>query len=582
MALTFIPTANTPMAMGVNYGARPPIIPRANTPMAMGINYALPHPTALPPASGILPGPHAPPVDPWLALYKQAMGMIETPAQADARIKQEIADEMAAQQKLINDTYARQRADALAAMNAQSAAGAAAAAMSKGLLSSVGGEYNAAAGEISGLAGGLTSAFNKTTAQEVKKANAALGNLGAPAVQVGGLGGIGGAQQAAVEKFRGGTIPSQLFSEEGDAATFGLAGQTAAENLKITQEAQASYQSTVHDINTAEMNAMQALAANEPTLAHQYLQEANDARVKAITLASGLLSAKQAMQQSALTARVNALKLQQAQQRINQQGAYQAGSLRVRAAAITAQNARAQASIRAQNARAAAGITSRQDIARWGITSREKIAALKATQTQLTQMRAAGQIDVNRSRALGYVVTKSGQKVLDASGHVIPSWRLSTPKTMTPGQLQRISQTAENKAMEYFFGTTVDPKTKKLVPASTIAGFDPTNASTWGQNRVGYTTALRNLMRLKVPEDGARAALNAIYQRGDMGRPFFSQGEKTAILRAYMRKYGLRSQALQHFQGLLNSLNRYLGMNKPEGDAMFERLIQQNLSLAGL
>ena len=249
--------------------------------------YAKPGVAARPPAP-VTPQPS------WMDLYKQVMGTIETPAEAEARVNREIDAQMAAQQKLLLATNASERADALAAMQAQSQAGAAAAAMSQGLIASVGGEYNSAAQEISGLAGGLTGAFNKTTSGEIKAANAALGNLGAPGVQVGGVGGIGGSVQAGVENYRGGTIPSQLFTETGDAATFGLAGQTAAQNLRATQEATAAYQSTVHEINTNEQKAALALAAQRPELAHQYLQDANDARIKAITLASGLLSAGQA------------------------------------------------------------------------------------------------------------------------------------------------------------------------------------------------------------------------------------------------------------------------------------------------
>jgi hypothetical protein len=286
------PLANTPLSMGVNYGVRSPVIPRANTPMAMGVNYRPRTITTTRPVTTTRPSAGRTPT--LEDLYKQIMGTIETPAQAEARVKREIDEQMAAQQKLLLETSARERADALAAMNAMSQAGAAAAAMSKGLIGAVGGEYNQAAQEISGLAGGLTGAFNAATAADVKAANKALGKLGGPALTEGGLTGYGGGLQAGVESYRGGTIPSQLFTSEGEAATFGLAGETAAQNLRMTQEATAAYQSTVHDIIENEQKAALALAAQRPELMHQYLQEANDARIKAITLASGLLTAQQA------------------------------------------------------------------------------------------------------------------------------------------------------------------------------------------------------------------------------------------------------------------------------------------------
>lgn len=225
-------------------------------------------------------------------LYKQLIGTIETPAQIEARQKAYIAEYEAAQQRLIQGTYQRQRADALAAMQSMSQAGAAAAAMSKGLLGAVGGEYNAAAKEIKGLAGGLTGAINAGTMKDVQAANKALGKVGAPALTEGGWTGYGGGTQAGVENYYSGTIPGQLMTTAGDAATFGLAGQTAAGNLQMTQEAAAAYQTALHDINTNEMNAEAALAAKEPELAQQFMADAQDARVKAITLASSLITAQ--------------------------------------------------------------------------------------------------------------------------------------------------------------------------------------------------------------------------------------------------------------------------------------------------
>src|SRR5262245_36174480 len=145
------------------------------------------------------------------AIIRQIYGGIESPAQQEARINREVNAQVAAQQKMIEDMYARQRADALRIMEGQSLAGQAAAAMNKDLFSAVGGEYNAAAGEIKGLAHGLSKNAAGATAGDVGKANAALAALGNAPVLSGGTFGVGGETQRGVEEYRGGTLPAQEF-----------------------------------------------------------------------------------------------------------------------------------------------------------------------------------------------------------------------------------------------------------------------------------------------------------------------------------------------------------------------------------
>ena len=448
-----------------------------------------------------------------MKLYQQALAGIETPAAAEARVNREIDAQIAAQQKLLLATNASERADALAAMQAQSQAGEAAAAMSKGLIGSVGGEYNAAAQEISGLAGGLTGSFNKTTSGEIKAANKALGNLGAPGVQVGGVGGIGGGLQAGVENYRGGTIPSQLFTETGDAATFGLAGQTSAQNLRATQEAIGAYQSTVHEINTAEQKAALALAAQRPELYHQYMQDANDARTKAITLATGLLTANQASSTAPTTRQFG-----------NTYAQWDPKTRRwipIARKPVTPRNLQ----------------TFKGSDGRTYVLHPNGVATLAPGQAGPKQ---PAQKDLVYKNLLGPDGKMHLYGVKGATGERIVDLGV-TGAAKTPAGAKRPSATTVTKAgdliKQWYYGSrTVQPAKgttgqPRLMPAYKAPGFDANNPATYGKSGyLQYPVALANLTRMGFDRTTARNMLNEVgWERGDQGRPIFSSEEQAAM-----------------------------------------------------
>ena len=490
-------------------------------------------------------------------LIKQIYGGIETPAQQEARINREVNAQIAAQQKMIDDMYARQRADALRIMEGQSLAGQAAAAMNKDLFSAVGGEYNAAAKEISGLAHGLSKNAAGATAGDVGKANAALAALGNAPVLSGGTFGVGGETQRGVEEYRGGTLPAQELTTTGEARQFGLAGMSAAQNLRATQEAQAELHSTLSDLRGKESDAINALAAGRLDLYHQYKQEASDARVKSLTLVQGLIAQKQANAQSSAK-----LAAQYARDLAAQRDRDRKFGLSV------TKEGRMATTAAVQNKATVARVN--QGAARVKIAAGQlAVAQDKEMRQALKDMVASGAVDVKRSQALGHVVDKTGKAITDRNGAWIDSAKLTTAKTMTPGQSQKLAERANSLASELFYGYGKNAQGKR-VPITQIGTFDPEDAGTYGTGRVTYTKALQTLLRNKVPEQQARAALNSVYERGDQGRPFFSQNEKVAIY----KKLGKT-----HYVGLLNTLNRFLQQGHYEA---FDALIQKTLRDSGI
>jgi hypothetical protein len=510
------------------------------------------------------------------SIIKQIYGTIETPAQQEARINREINAQISAQQKMIEDMYARQRADALATMQAQSLAGQAAAAMNKDLFASVGGEFNAAASEMKGLSHGLSKNAAGATAGDVKAANAGLASLGNAPVAEGGTFGVGGETQRGVEDYRGGTLAAQMFGTQGEAANFGLAGMIGSQALRATQEAEAELHSTLQDLRGKESDAINALASGRIDLYHQYKQDAADARVKSLTLVQGLIAQKQAnAQASAKLAAQYARDVAAMRDKDRKYGL--AVTAENRKAATAKVNAKATA-IRLDQGQqridnAAAANAARIAISQGNLT----IAQQKELRAALKDAIAAGQVDVNGSRAKGFVIGRDGKPILDAAGKKIPSSMLSSAsKQLTPGQQQRLAEKANQLASDMFYG--YGNQGGKRVPITKTGKFNPDDASTYGTGRMQYTAALRALLRNKIPEAEARQALDALYDRGDQGRPFFSQYEKQVIQAAYNKQYG-KVKGPQHYKGLLNTLNTQL-RNEQYGD--FDRLIQQILHAVGL
>jgi hypothetical protein len=96
--------------------------------------------------------------------------------------------------------------------------------------------------------------------------------------------------QAGVEDYRSGILPGQMLSTQGEAANFGLAGLISSENMKATEEAKAALMKATQDINDNQNKAIQALAAGRGDLYHTYMNDAQDAQVKRISLAQGIMS----------------------------------------------------------------------------------------------------------------------------------------------------------------------------------------------------------------------------------------------------------------------------------------------------
>jgi hypothetical protein len=506
------------------------------------------------------------PLSPMDKLIQTLYSQIETPAQQEARVNRQLDTQMAAQQKLIDNEYERQRQDAMMQFQAQAAAGQAAAAMSKDLFGQVGGEFNAAAGEMKGLSHGLSKGVEGATAKDVAAANAGLAATGNTAIKSGdgGIFSVGGGLQQGVEDYRGGTLPAQMFSTQGEAANFGLAGMLSSQNLKATSDANAALMTSMHDIRANQAKAIDALAAGRADLAHTYLNDAKDAQVKSISLIQGLVAQKQASATATAKLRADAAKTQT-------KNVLDLAKLKISAGHLTLSEKSLLTRMQGQ------------DFSQQMATTREaRLSSASQTRLEnaaLNQQLALGKVDVNASKAAGFIKRVDGTFLRDAKGEKIPATRLFKPaaaKTMTPGQVATQAGKANDLASELFYGYGKDAKGKR-VPISQLGTFDPDNAKTYGTGRATYTSALQTLLRRKVPQATARAALNSVYERGDMGRPFFSPQEKQKIQAAYVKQYG-KVQGNQHWTGLLNTLNTQL-RNNQTGD--FDKLIAQVLQAAG-
>jgi hypothetical protein len=221
---------------------------------------------------------------------------IETPAQLEARANRMANQGVKAQQAIIREEAKRLRDEAMSRMEAQAAAGRAAAAQNAGLFGMVGGEYNAGAREIAGLGTNLSNQMVNTTEGALLAQNAGLSNIGAPDIAVGGPAGantVAGAPQGAVSAYQFGNLPAEAITSAGAASQFGLAGMVSAQNLRATQEAGAGMRDSIREANSARASAMRELAAGRPAQAAQFLQALTEANANARDQAMALLAARQ-------------------------------------------------------------------------------------------------------------------------------------------------------------------------------------------------------------------------------------------------------------------------------------------------
>jgi hypothetical protein len=219
----------------------------------------------------------------------------ETPAQLEARANRMAAQQSKASQQMIAQDYKLAQQEAMNRMRAFAAAGNAAASMNASLIGQVGGQYQAGADQLNAMAAGGASMMAGATAADVAAANNALGNVGAPALSIGGpvgAPGIAGDAQAGVESYRGGTLPAGAMQSAGGYAMAGQAGQISSQNLRATQEAQAAYMQAIGDANRARTAAVKELAMGRPSKAAEYLMQLQDSQRQQYALAMSMLEGR--------------------------------------------------------------------------------------------------------------------------------------------------------------------------------------------------------------------------------------------------------------------------------------------------
>lgn len=226
----------------------------------------------------------------------EMMLRIQTPKQIEAQANRMAQAQLDAQRKFLLAQTAQEKADALRQMQAVSAAGRLAASMNAGLFGMVGGEYNAAANEIKGMASGLTGAVGATTEADVAARNEALASVGGDTVAVGGSPydpSVAGGAQVGVENMYSGTIPGQQIGTAGEAATFGLAGMVGAQNLRATQEGVATYVEAMRNLNKDQRLNLMELASKRPELVAGFLDKLNERNMTVLKMRQSIESSIQ-------------------------------------------------------------------------------------------------------------------------------------------------------------------------------------------------------------------------------------------------------------------------------------------------
>jgi len=507
--------------------------------------------------------PAKPPPDPFAQInsfIKQMYGYIETPAQQEARVRREIDAQIAAQKKVLDDEYARQMAQARANAAGMEAAGSAAAAMSKDLFGAVGGEFNSAAGEIKGLSHGLTGDVGGMVKGDIAAGNKALGAMagggGNVAVQAGAGGGPlapGGSLQVGVEDYRDGTLGSQLLSSLGEAAQFGLAGQTAAQNMKATEEAKAALVSASKDINDNQQKAIDSLNAGRLDLFHTYMNDANSSRVQYLSLLQGLLTSKAATAATAATTKPYTQK--DAQGRIWQYD-YTTG--------------------------------------KWKLQIGTKKVGIEKPLQHVTIGGKAWTFNPNTGTYTDPATGKAGSPITPPKPGKPTYWTDSTtgdrhmttqgPNGVTdtiirkgtkpaPGAKGALTTLQLNRIVsDWYTGKTglvpvVDPKGKQLYDPKTGV---PIFKSAPGQQKVDYQQALKKLLALKVPPQQALAVLDASFKRGERGRPALSVMERAALTQAKLQP------AAHHFNaGEWDRIRMHARTLFPAGTAITRAFLSQ-------
>ena len=475
------------------------------------------------------PKPPGPPVGSlqWMMNRLMQSGLGETPAQQEARAQRMAKAEYDRQHQLLIDDYNLRRDDAMRLMQAQAAAGQAAAAMNKDLFGAVGGEYNAAAKEIKGLASGLTAGTGALTRGDTAAANAGLSAVGGGGIKEGGLFGTGGGTQQGVENYRGGTIPGDMLGTQGEAQNFGLAGMANSLNLRATQEAQFQLMSTMHEADVARTSAIKALVAGQPQVAAAYLQQLQNAQAKSVALYQGIqaqqaATIKQAQQDSfkdrAAAQRAANSAFRQGLGRFvviqNKDGSWSpqfAGKIPAKPAKVTIKTIPGQGT--------------------WVVDSKGNLIRQLAEPAGNYQAVPGGYFDKNTHT----YHHPDGSPMAPPSKTATKKGALTDLQVKTQIESWYNGKTGTAKvAVQIGTDKSGNPIYRDMKPGDVFQNADGSTHTVPGapsKGKITYQAALRKLIALGRDPLESRNLLNAYWGRGERGRPYLSAEERT-VLRA--------------------------------------------------
>jgi hypothetical protein len=409
---------------------------------------------------------------------------IDTPAMIQARTNQMTADQVKAQQGLVYDEATRARAQALRTMQAQAAAGNAAAAMNKDLFGMVGGQYNAGAQELAGLATGGVSDLTDQTAANTAAVNASLASVGMPGIDAR----MAGPEQASVARFRAG-LGAQDMLTQGSAANFGLAGLINSQDLRATQEAVAGQNVSNTAIEQKQSDAIAEIARTRPDVAAKILAQLQDANRQQIALGSSLLQQRRAALQTGFQQGMTKKQFALSKKQLKQQKTIADAQIKAASAKLANQNAMPDATL---------------------------------------------------SGKLGYLVDANGNPLLNKAGKpvLLPTYKVDKNGRVvkaagagtggagaaTPGEVQTFLKTLAPKA----------PATQSTTKRNTGTGTSVTTRQPSGAPvfPVKFTAAYKRLLAMGVDDASARGYLDSIYKRGEGGRDWLRNEEQAILQRA--------------------------------------------------
>lgn len=167
---------------------------------------------------------------------KQApLTTIETPAQIETRVRRMASEAFTQQRSVLEGEAERMRLEAEGRKRGLAAAYEAAARANAGMGADVQAGWQSAAGAIQGMAQTGTGGIADALAADVATQEQALSRVGAAGT------GFDTRSQAAVEAYRGGTLPAEYFQRMGGVGRQWLNEAAAALNTRGVQESEAAY-----------------------------------------------------------------------------------------------------------------------------------------------------------------------------------------------------------------------------------------------------------------------------------------------------------------------------------------------------